>query len=237
MMSFFMKNNQTNDDLFNLVNVNKTVLSPEGSLTILSDISLRIKEGESVAIIGTSGAGKSTLLSLMAGLDVPTSGQINFKGNDLVTLNEDQRAEIRAKNVGFVFQSFHLIPSLNALENVMFPMEMNNVSDYRKKATEILTNMNMKDRLTHYPSQLSGGEKQRVAIARAFASNPSVLFADEPTGNLDTKTGENIIETMFSLNKLSSTTLILVSHEKRLAKMCDREICLDAGKLSSNSGH
>ena len=137
MMSFFMENNQTNDDLFNLVNVNKTVLSPEGSLTILSDISLRIKEGESVAIIGTSGAGKSTLLSLMAGLDVPSSGQINFKGNDLAALNEDQRAEIRAKNVGFVFQSFHLIPSLNALENVMFPMEMNNVSDYRKKATEI----------------------------------------------------------------------------------------------------
>ena len=215
-----MKNNQTNDDLFNLVNVNKTVLSPEGSLTILSDISLRIKEGESVAIIGTSGAGKSTLLSLMAGLDVPTSGQINFKGNDLVTLNEDQRAEIRATNVGFVFQSFHLIPSLNALENVMLPLELNNKKSAKKHAQQILNELGLQARVQHYPHQLSGGEKQRVAIARAFAAEPSILFADEPTGNLDTKTGENIMNTMFELNRDIQTTLILVTHDSQLASKC-----------------
>jgi putative ABC transport system ATP-binding protein len=149
-------------------------------------------------------------------------------------LNEDQRAEIRANNIGFVFQSFHLIPSLNAIENVMFPLELSGKENARQRASEILQGMGMKDRVTHYPHQLSGGEKQRVAIARAFAGEPSVLFADEPTGNLDAKTGKNIIETMFALNKTSSTTLILVTHDKKLAEMCDREILLEAGKLASD---
>ena len=222
------------DSLFKLKNVNKIVTSPEGMLTILSDISFEISRGETIAIVGASGAGKSTLLGLMAGLDKPSGGEIILNNNNLVALNEDQRAEIRANNIGFVFQSFHLIPSLNAIENVMFPLELSGKENARYCASEILQGMGMKDRVTHYPHQLSGGEKQRVAIARAFAGEPSVLFADEPTGNLDAKTGKNIIETMFALNKTSSTTLILVTHDKKLAEMCDREILLEAGKLVSD---
>jgi putative ABC transport system ATP-binding protein len=222
------------DSLFKLKNVNKVVTSPEGMLTILSDISFEISRGETIAIVGASGAGKSTLLGLMAGLDKPSGGEIILNNNNLVSLNEDQRAEIRANNIGFVFQSFHLIPSLNAIENVMFPLELSGKENARQRASEILHGMGMKDRVTHYPHQLSGGEKQRVAIARAFAGEPSVLFADEPTGNLDAKTGKNIIETMFALNKTSSTTLILVTHDKKLAEMCDREILLEAGKLASD---
>ena len=222
------------DSLFKLKNVNKVVTSPEGMLTILSDISFEISRGETIAIVGASGAGKSTLLGLMAGLDKPSGGEIILNNNNLVSLNEDQRAEIRANNIGFVFQSFHLIPSLNAIENVMFPLELSGKKNARHRASEILQGMGMKDRVTHYPHQLSGGEKQRVAIARAFAGEPSVLFADEPTGNLDAKTGKNIIETMFALNKTSSTTLILVTHDKKLAEMCDREILLEAGKLVSD---
>jgi putative ABC transport system ATP-binding protein len=222
------------DSLFKLKNVNKVVTSPEGMLTILSDISFEISRGETIAIVGASGAGKSTLLGLMAGLDKPSGGEIILNNNNLVSLNEDQRAEIRANNIGFVFQSFHLIPSLNAIENVMFPLELSGKENARQRASEILQGMGMKDRVTHYPHQLSGGEKQRVAIARAFAGEPSVLFADEPTGNLDAKTGKNIIETMFALNKTSSTTLILVTHDKKLAEMCDREILLEAGKLTSD---
>ena len=222
------------DSLFKLKNVNKIVTSPEGMLTILSDISFETSRGETIAIVGASGAGKSTLLGLMAGLDKPSGGEIILNNNNLVALNEDQRAEIRANNIGFVFQSFHLIPSLNAIENVMFPLELSGKENARHRASEILQGMGMKDRVTHYPHQLSGGEKQRVAIARAFAGEPSVLFADEPTGNLDAKTGKNIIETMFALNKTSSTTLILVTHDKKLAEMCDREILLEAGKLVSD---
>ena len=212
-------------------NVSKTVTSPEGKLTILSDIDFIVTKGESVAIVGASGAGKSTLLGLMAGLDTTSTGKIFLNGHDLSDMDEDGRADVRAKNVGFIFQSFHLIPSLNALENVMLPLELVGKPSAKKIAQEILFELGLKQRISHYPHQLSGGEKQRVAIARAFASEPTVLFADEPTGNLDTKTGENIMKTMFKLNQESTTTLILVTHDKALASMCKREIVLDAGLL------
>ena len=220
-----------NDNALVVKNVSKIVSSPEGKLTILSDINFIVTKGESVAIVGASGAGKSTLLGLMAGLDSTTKGRIFLNGHDLTDMDEDGRASVRAKNVGFVFQSFHLIPSLNALENVMLPLELIGKQSAKKIAKEILFGLGLKARASHYPHQLSGGEKQRVAIARAFASEPTVLFADEPTGNLDTKTGENIMKTMFRLNQESTTTLILVTHNKQLASMCKREIILDAGLL------
>ena len=216
-------------------NVSKTVTSPEGKLTILSDIDFIVTKGESVAIVGASGAGKSTLLGLMAGLDTTSTGKIFLNGHDLSDMDEDGRADVRAKNVGFIFQSFHLIPSLNALENVMLPLELVGKPSAKKIAQEILFELGLKQRISHYPHQLSGGEKQRVAIARASASEPTVLFADEPTGNLDTKTGENIMKTMFKLNQESTTTLILVTHDKALASMCKREIVLDAGLLVKDS--
>ena len=216
-------------------NVSKTVTSPEGKLTILSDIDFIVTKGESVAIVGASGAGKSTLLGLMAGLDTTSTGKIFLNGHDLSDMDEDGRADVRAKNVGFIFQSFHLIPSLNALENVMLPLELVGKPSAKKIAQEILFELGLKQRISHYPHQLSGGEKQRVAIARAFASEPTVLFADDPTGNLDTKTGENIMKTMFKLNQESTTTLILVTHDKALASMCKREIVLDAGLLVKDS--
>jgi len=216
-------------------NVSKTVSSPEGKLTILSNIDFIVTKGESVAIVGASGAGKSTLLGLMAGLDTTSTGKIFLNGHELSDMNEDGRADVRAKNVGFIFQSFHLIPSLNALENVMLPLELVGKQSAKKIAQEILFELGLKQRISHYPHQLSGGEKQRVAIARAFASEPTVLFADEPTGNLDTKTGENIMKTMFKLNQDSTTTLILVTHDKALASMCKREIILDAGLLVKDS--
>ena len=199
-------------------------------------MSFSIERGESVAIVGPSGAGKSTLLALLAGLDLPTSGRIWLDGWELSALDEDGRAQVRAASVGFVFQSFHLVPSLNALENVMLPLELAGNDGPRTKALEILKTVGLSERTTHYPSQLSGGEKQRVAIARAFATEPAVLFADEPTGNLDTRTGENIMHMMFELNKNSSTTLVLVTHDRLLAERCDREIRLDAGKLVADTG-
>ena len=211
--------------------VTKKVTSPEGDLTILSDVSFAIEKGQAVAIIGASGAGKSTLLGLLAGLDLPTSGEIWLNGANLTALDEDGRAELRAANVGFVFQSFHLMPSLNALENVMLPLELIGHAEPRKAAERILDEVGLHDRRRHYPSQLSGGEKQRVAIARAFATEPAVLFADEPTGNLDANTGETVIELMFRLNRNSSTTLVLVTHDRSLAERCEREISLDAGRL------
>lgn len=216
--------------------ISKQVSSPEGSLTILSDVSFSIERGESVAIVGPSGAGKSTLLALLAGLDLPTNGRIWLDGWELSALDEDGRAQVRAASVGFVFQSFHLVPALNALENVMLPLELAGSENPRDKALEILNTVGLSERTTHYPAQLSGGEKQRVAIARAFATEPAVLFADEPTGNLDTRTGENIMNMMFELNKNSSTTLVLVTHDRRLAERCDREIRLDAGKLVADTG-
>ena len=213
----------------------KEVSSPEGSLTILDDVSFMIKAGESVAVVGPSGAGKSTLLALLAGLDLPTRGFVELNGTNLSSLDEDGRAILRADNVGFVFQSFHLVPSLNALENVMLPLELASHEEARKAARELIDKVGLADRWSHYPAQLSGGEKQRVAIARAFATDPTVLFADEPTGNLDSRTGETIMELMFELNRSSSTTLVLVTHDSALADRCDRVLALEAGRLVSDS--
>jgi putative ABC transport system ATP-binding protein len=215
-------------------NVSKQVSSPEGSLTILSNVSFAIDKGDSVAVVGASGAGKSTLLALLAGLDLPTEGQIWLNGVNLTNLDEDGRAELRAASVGFVFQSFHLVPSLNALENVMLPLELAGIDSPRQKALDILQQVGLGERWSHYPAQLSGGEKQRVAIARAFATEPAVLFADEPTGNLDSRTGEHVVDLMFELNRDSSTTLVLVTHDKSLAERCDRIISLDGGLLVSD---
>ena len=216
--------------------LSKQVSSPEGTLTILNDVSFSIDAGETVAVVGPSGAGKSTLLALLAGLDLPTSGNVDLNGANLSNLDEDGRAILRAESVGFVFQSFHLVPALNALENVMLPLELAGHADARKAARDIIDKVGLGDRWSHYPAQLSGGEKQRVAIARAFATEPAVLFADEPTGNLDSRTGATIMELMFDLNRNSSTTLILVTHDNSLADRCDRVLALDIGRLVSDSG-
>ncbi len=215
-------------------NVSKQVSSPEGTLTILSNVSFAIDKGDSVAVVGASGAGKTTLLALLAGLDLPTEGEIWLNGVNLTNLDEDGRAAVRAAGVGFVFQSFHLVPSLNALENVMLPLELAGLDSPRQRAMDILQQVGLGERWSHYPAQLSGGEKQRVAIARSFATEPAVLFADEPTGNLDSRTGEHVIDLMFELNRESSTTLILVTHDKSLAARCDRIIGLDGGLLVSD---
>jgi putative ABC transport system ATP-binding protein len=209
----------------------KQVNSPEGTLAILADVSLSIRRGESVAIIGASGAGKSTLLALLAGLDEPTAGRTSLAGNDLAALDEDGRAAVRARHVGFVFQSFHLLPSLTALENVMLPLELARRSDARQAASAVLGRVGLAGRVGHYPRQLSGGEQQRVAIARAFVTQPDVLFADEPTGNLDAQTGEKIMDLLFGLNRATQTTLVLVTHDASLAARCDRIIRLDAGRV------
>ncbi|MEJ2604377.1 MAG: ABC transporter ATP-binding protein [Gammaproteobacteria bacterium] len=209
----------------------KKVNSPEGTLTILDDVSFRIARAESVAIVGPSGAGKSTLLALLAGLDTPSSGRVWLEGRELSALDEDGRAAVRAARVGFVFQSFHLVPSLTAIENVMLPMELDGARDARERALAILGEVGLAARTGHYPNQLSGGEKQRVAIARAFATRPAVLFADEPTGNLDAATGDRIIELLFRLNSESGATLVLVTHDEHLASRCDRRLSLEAGRL------
>ena len=211
--------------------IGKQVSSPEGTLAILADVSLAIRRGESVAVIGASGAGKSTLLALLAGLDEPTSGRAWLAGHDLTALDEDGRAAVRARHVGFVFQSFHLLPSLTALENVMLPLELGRRPDARLAAREVLTRVGLGERLGHYPRQLSGGEQQRVAIARAFVTRPDVLFADEPTGNLDAATGEKIMDLLFGLNAATRTTLVLVTHDRALASRCNRIIRLDAGHV------
>jgi putative ABC transport system ATP-binding protein len=231
-----MSNGSVNEEAVLVAeNVTKQVISPEGSLTILSDVSFSVDKGDSIAVVGASGAGKSTLLALLAGLDLPTQGQIWLNGVNLTKLDEDGRADVRAASVGFVFQSFHLVPSLNALENVMLPLELAGRAAPRQAASEILSKVGLADRTSHYPAQLSGGEKQRVAIARAFATEPAVLFADEPTGNLDSNTGDHVMDLMFELNKNSSTTLVLVTHDRDLAERCDRTISLDAGRLVSDS--
>jgi len=200
-------------------------------LTILDDVSLSIVAGETVAIVGASGAGKSTLLALLAGLDEPSAGGVWLEGTELSALDEDGRAAARARHVGFVFQSFHLVPSLTALENVMLPLELAGRRDARAEARVVLGQVGLGARLGHYPRQLSGGEQQRVAIARAFVTRPSVLFADEPTGNLDTTTGARIIELLFNLNAANGTTLVLVTHDRAIATRCDRIIEMDAGRL------
>ena len=215
--------------------ISKQVSSPEGHLTILSKVSFGISAGESVAVVGPSGAGKSTLLALLAGLDLPTEGHVVLNGSNLGELDEDGRARVRAESVGFVFQSFHLVPSLNALENVMLPLELAGAADARAASHSIIEQVGLEDRWRHYPAQLSGGEKQRVAIARAFATEPAVLFADEPTGNLDSRTGSHIIELMFELNRNSSTNLVLVTHDLSIAERCGRMLSLDAGLLVNDS--
>jgi putative ABC transport system ATP-binding protein len=210
----------------------KQVVSPEGTLTILSDINLSINEGESLAIIGVSGSGKSTLLGLLAGLDIPTSGKVTIDNTDLSQLDEDGRAKIRAQSVGFVFQSFHLLPGLTALENTSLPLELANIDDAKQQAQQKLEEVGLTDRLHHYPNQLSGGEQQRVAIARAFAGNPKILFADEPTGNLDQKTAQKIIDLLFKMNKENGTTLVMVTHDNEIANHCDRQIVIAGGQIS-----
>lgn len=200
-------------------------------MTILDDVALQIGAGETVAIVGASGAGKSTLLALLAGLDLPTSGQVRLNGAELTALDEDGRAAARAQHVGFVFQSFHLVPSLTALENIMLPLELAGKKEARAAAWAALKNVGLEARAGHYPNQLSGGEQQRVAIARAFVTQPAVLFADEPTGNLDAVTGERVVSQLFDLNAATGTTLVLVTHDARLAERCQRVIRLDMGKV------
>ncbi|MGD9841373.1 MAG: ABC transporter ATP-binding protein [Steroidobacteraceae bacterium] len=211
--------------------LSKQVTSPEGILTIVNDVALQIHRGETVAIIGASGAGKSTLLALLAGLDVASSGQVQVNGIELTTLDEDGRAAVRAQHVGFVFQSFHLVPSLTALENVMLPLELADKPQVRATALAALDHVGLAGRSGHYPNQLSGGEQQRVAIARAFVTQPALLFADEPTGNLDAATGERVMNLLFEMNAASATTLVLVTHDARLAERCQRVIRLDMGKV------
>jgi putative ABC transport system ATP-binding protein len=214
----------------------KSVTTSEGVLTILKSVDLSIAEAETVAIVGASGSGKSTLLGLMAGLDAATSGDVWLGGHSLAVMDEEQRAVLRGQIVGFVFQSFQLLPSLTALENVMLPIELKGDVQARAKATALLERVGLAERITHYPNQLSGGEQQRVAIARAFATEAKILFADEPTGNLDTATGAKIVELIFDLNKEFSTTLVLVTHDERLAQRCGRIVRLIAGGIESDSG-
>lgn len=211
--------------------IDKVVSTQEGNLPILHSVSLQVLAGESLAITGASGSGKSTLLGILAGLDLPTSGEVFLNQQSLTALDEEGRAQVRAENVGFIFQSFQLLPGLNALENVMLPLELHGHKDARVQARQFLERVGLAQRLTHYPQQLSGGEQQRVAIARAFASQPRILFADEPTGNLDSTTGAKIIDLLFELNHEQGTTLVLITHEERLAVRCQRRIELTAGEI------
>ncbi len=209
----------------------KSVLSNETELSILEDISFEISSGETIAIIGTSGAGKSTLMTLLAGLDIPSSGEIELLGQPLSLLDEEQRAKIRSESIGFVFQNFLLIPSLNALENVTLPAVLRGDGEDTAKARRLLQSVGLSGRETHLPAQLSGGEQQRVALARAFMTQPEILFADEPTGNLDQHTAENIIDLLFAMNRDHGTTLVLITHDTVLAGRCERLLTIDAGRL------
>ena len=214
----------------------KQVSSPEGTLAILADVTLAVQRGETLAVVGASGAGKSTLLALLAGLDEPSNGRVWLAGHELTALDEDGRAALRARHVGFVFQSFHLVPALTALENVMLPLELAGRADARHTALEVLDRVGLAGRVGHYPRQLSGGEQQRVAIARAFVAGPDVLFADEPTGNLDAGTGGRIMDLLFGLNAGAGTTLILVTHDRSIAARCGRIVRLDAGRVVDGQG-
>lgn len=211
--------------------VEKTVPIANGSLKILNTTNLQVNSGETVAIVGTSGSGKTTLLSLLAGLDTPSKGRIWLAGQELTKINEEQRALIRGRYVGFIFQSFQLLHSLTAMENIILPLELRGDKKAVVKGMELLSRVGIKDRHNHYPNQLSGGEKQRVAIARAFASEPQVLFADEPTGNLDTETGETISDLMFAMNRESGTTLIVVTHDEKLSERTERILQMKSGSL------
>jgi putative ABC transport system ATP-binding protein len=211
--------------------ISKQVADATGVLTILHDISFELSERESVAIVGASGSGKSTLLSILAGLDVPSSGSVTVAGTELFALDEDARAAVRARQMGFVFQSFQLLAHLTALENVMLPLELMGRGDARAQATEMLQRVGLAERLGHYPRVLSGGEQQRVALARAFVVRPAVLLADEPTGSLDFATGEKVMELMFAMNREAGTTLVLVTHDREIAARCDRQLRIEAGRL------
>lgn len=211
--------------------LNKSVISSDGSLTILHDICFDIYEGESIAITGASGSGKSTLLGLLAGLDIPSSGNVSLMGQNLNDLDEDGRAKIRGLHVGFVFQSFQLLPHLTALENVMLPAELNGLDSPDEHALLWLKKVGLSDRAKHFPKTLSGGEQQRVALARAFISRPAILFADEPTGSLDEANGNRVIELLFELNQANNSTLILVTHDPALARRCQRQLRLQGGRL------
>jgi putative ABC transport system ATP-binding protein len=219
------------NSILSVSNLCKHVDSGDTELTILQNINLDVTKGEALAIIGVSGSGKTTLLSLLAGIDLPSSGLIRFQGHELTVLNEDERATLRASQVGFIFQSFQLMPTLSALENVMLPLELQYQQNPRTVARHWLCKVGLEKRLNHYPRQLSGGEQQRVAIARAFAINPVLLFADEPTGNLDKKSAKMVIELLFNLNHELQTTLIIVTHDEQLAKSCQRKLVLDGGSL------
>src|SRR4051812_26302576 len=212
--------------------IGKTVTSGASELVILRDIDLEVTPGEALAVVGASGCGKSTLLALLAGLDTPTAGRVELAGHDLFALDEDRRAQLRGRLLGFVFQSFQLLPALTALENVMLPLELADAPDAASRASEILARVGLAERLRHYPKHLSGGEQQRVALARAFVVRPKLLFADEPTGNLDAATGAGVIELMFELNAERGTTLVLVTHDEAIARRCARQIRLAAGRIA-----
>ncbi len=215
--------------------VGKQVADASGTLTILHDIEFQLQRRETVAIVGASGSGKSTLLSILAGLDTPTSGTVCVSGIDLFKLDEDARAELRSRQMGFVFQGFQLLGNLTALENVMLPLELMGRSDARRAATDILSRVGLAERLSHYPKVLSGGEQQRVALARAFVVKPAVLMADEPTGSLDFATGAKVMGLMFDLNREAGTTLVLVTHDRAIAARCDRQLNIEAGRLSPHA--
>jgi putative ABC transport system ATP-binding protein len=221
------------DPLISVAHVFKSVTDSSGTLTILRDIDFSLSAGETLAIVGASGSGKSTLLSLMAGLDTPSQGSVHVAGQDLFSLNEDERAQVRAQHMGFVFQSFQLMANLTALENVMLPLELSGKSGIVATATAMLQRVGLGERLKHYPKVLSGGEQQRVALARAFVMNPEILLADEPTGSLDHATGETILNLMFELNQELGTTLVLVTHDERVAARCQRRLVIEAGRQMS----
>jgi putative ABC transport system ATP-binding protein len=212
--------------------IGKTVKSGDSDLVILREIDLSVTAGDAVAVVGASGSGKSTLLAILAGLDTPTAGSVQIDGADLFALDEDRRAELRGRSVGFVFQSFQLLPSLTALENVMLPLELAGRADAETVSREILSKVGLGERLSHYPKHLSGGEQQRVALARAFSVRPKLLFADEPTGSLDTEAGDAVIDLVFELNRSFGTTLVMVTHDEHLAKRCARMIRLVAGRIA-----
>src|SRR5512141_1983674 len=220
------------DPIISVEHVYKSVTDSTGTLDILREIDFSLAPRQSAAIVGASGSGKSTLLSIIAGLDTPTTGTVRLAGSDLFSLDEDARAAVRAAKVGFVFQSFQLLGNLNALENVMLPLELQGKPDARRLATEMLGRVGLAERLRHYPKVLSGGEQQRVALARAFVVEPAVLLADEPTGSLDFATGETVMELMFALNREAGTTLVLVTHDRGIAQRCERRIAIEAGKAN-----